>query len=221
MRHAAIVFALALATVAAADSPTAEGWASTLKETTELLRDKQFDKALPRLEKLTEDMFVRLGPGEASDRMFAVALGQLAVAQAGAGKTDDAIWTWQVAQNIHPAVAKADLSPYGDAVNALEENILGPRPEQCALPMGTKAPAVVKRAEPRYPAAMRQFRESGIIIIQITVDDDGRPTHPEVLKPLAAPLTYAALEALRKWRFEATEDATRRTFCMTMNFKLH
>lgn len=199
-------------------SPTAEMWAKTLEESSALLREKQFDKAQKRLEKLKDDMLNRIGPGEAADRMFAVTLGQLAVAQAGAGNKELAIWNWHVAQNLHPAMREVDLSMYGETGQMLKDNLLAPKPETCAKPM--KAPQVTKRLEPKYPEGVRRFRESGILIVQIRVDSEGHPHEPQVLKALPAPIVWSALDALRRWEFTPAQAGEQLQFCVTFNFKL-
>lgn len=205
-----------------ADSRGVEEWAATLDQTSALLRDAHFDEARTRLERLKRSMLERIGPGEPADRLFAIVLGQLAVAQAGSGRRDEAIWSWHIAQNIFPAVRDVDLSGYGAAGEILTNNILPARPEKCP-PKRASPPTLRKRVEPDYPEGARQFRSSGIVIVQVRLEDDGRLSEPHVLTAIAAPITYAALDALRRWRFEPlpAEDPLKDVpFCVTFNFRL-
>jgi protein TonB len=208
----------------ASKSEVVRGWTSTLDDTATLLRNGHYEVARKRLEKLAGEMLERIGPGEPADRLFAIVIGQLAVADAGSGREMDAIWTWHIAQNIHPAVRDVDLSTYGNAGQFLGANLLGPSPEKCSKhPADAPPPVITKRVEPMYPEGARQFRESGIVIVQIRLDAEGRPIEPYVLKPLAAPVTYAALDALHRWRFEpskADDPLKDVPFCVTFNFKL-
>lgn len=202
----------------------AKAWIATLDETSALLREGRYEQARKRLSTLTNDMLERIGPGEPADRLFSIVLAQLAIAEAGAGRDADAIWHWHVAQNIDSAVRELDASAYGTAGQLLRANVLGPSPEKCPKrPKDALAPATLKRVEPIYPEGARQFRESGIVIVQIRLDAEGRPVEPYVLKPLAAPVTYAALDALQRWRFEkpGDDDPLKDVpFCVTFHFKL-
>jgi TonB family protein len=54
--------------------------------------------------------------------------------------------------------------------------------------------------EPEYPAAARQFRISGEVTVELTVDQEGKVENVTVVKgrPL---LNEAVLRAVRKWSF--------------------
>ena len=57
--------------------------------------------------------------------------------------------------------------------------------------------------EPEFPRGAQAFGVTGVLIVEVVIDRTGRVTSPHVLKPLAAPtLSYAALEAVKQWRFE-------------------
>jgi TonB family protein len=131
-----------------------------------------------------------------------------------------------MAQTLFPKTADSDLSMFGAPGELLKQNLLAnPRPEKCASnPEAMARPRVEKRVEPSYPRGAREFRERGIVIIEIKIGADGLPSEPRIVKPLSAPLSYAALESLRNWTFTpATVDGkpVESTFCMTINFKLN
>ena len=72
-------------------------------------------------------------------------------------------------------------------------------------------PAVrISGDEPRLTPEARKARISGIVILQIAIDIDGRPTHYLVLKPLPFGLAQAAVDAVRTWRFKPAMDRGRR-----------
>lgn len=209
---------LAVLILAQTVNPTAERWAKSLEETSALLSEKQFDKAQKQLEKLKHDMLDRIAPGAQANRLFAIVVAQLAVAQAGAGNTELAIWNWQAAQNIDPAVREVDLSLYGDAGLLLKDNLLGTAPEQCAAFM-THA-MVRKRFEPKYPKGALQFGEEGIVIVQVRLDERGRPREPQVMKGLAAPITYSVLDTLRRWEFTPPAPGKQNELCVPFKFSV-
>lgn len=225
LRAVALSTWIALAIAASSDEPdVAKRWVATLNDSAALLRDGSYETARRQLGNLLDDMVERIGPGEPSDRFLAVVISMLAVADAGSGEERDAIWRWHTAQNIYPAIRDVDLVPYGAAGQLLRANLLGPRPEKCAQrPAGAPPPVITNRVEPIYPEGARQFRQSGIVIVQARFDAQGRAVEPYVLKTLGASVTYAALDALRRWRYEPLppDDPLKDVpFCTTFNFKL-
>ncbi|HEX7807243.1 MAG TPA: hypothetical protein VF608_00900, partial [Thermoanaerobaculia bacterium] len=144
----AIAIALLFAPfLAGADAPT-NRWQQTLEQTSSLLRDANFAEARVRLSTLTREMADTIAQPGADDRLFAIALAQLAVAEAGAGNADDAIWYWQIAQNVHADMRTFDVSHYGKPGEVLSSNVLPATPETCTRPANAPAPAIVHRAEP-------------------------------------------------------------------------
>jgi TonB family protein len=225
LRTLALTACVALAIAAGGgESDVAKLWLSTLNDASALLRAGNHDTARKRLEHLLDDMLKRIVPGEQANRLLAVVIANLAIAEAGGGDERDAIWHWQVAQSIYPAIRGLDLSPYGAPGELLRANVLGTPPEKCAQrPLGTPIPNPIKRVEPLYPEGPRQLRQSGIIIVQLRIDALGRPIEPFVLKSFSTPVTYTALDALRQWRYElpkADDPLKDAPFCTTFNFKL-
>ncbi len=76
---------------------------------------------------------------------------------------------------------------------------------------------------PKYPAAAREARIQGTVVVELTVDESGIP---EQVKALEGPeeLTPTAIEYAKEWRFEPYEvkgKAVKARFKLTMPFKLH
>ena len=91
----------------------ADPFISRLGDSATALKSGDYAKALKIDERLIDDMVERLGPGDAESKWFAVAVLHKAVALAGLGRNDDAVWYWHVALNIYPAIAESDMSMFG------------------------------------------------------------------------------------------------------------
>ncbi|HEY6138903.1 MAG TPA: energy transducer TonB [Thermoanaerobaculia bacterium] len=188
------------------------------------LKTGDYAGALKIDERLIRDMLDRLGPGQEESKWFAVAVVHKAVALAGLGREDDAIWYWHVALNILPAIAETDMSMFGAPAVFLKQHPLQ-HPEIPLVAWNVKPPSTRTRVQPRYPLGMRTFGVTDIaIVIQAVIDKEGNVRDIEVKRaPPTATLTFAALEALRQWKFHpATIDgkAIDVAFNLTANFKL-
>lgn len=64
-----------------------------------------------------------------------------------------------------------------------------------------KAPVVISRVEPVYPAEARAHRVSGIVIVEAVIDRDGNVRDVKVLKPLPFGVDQAAADAVKQWKF--------------------
>lgn len=65
------------------------------------------------------------------------------------------------------------------------------------------------RVEPTYPSASRRAGEEGTVRLKVLVDEKGRPRDVAVATSSGfARLDQAAMDAVRKWRFEAATDGT-------------
>jgi TonB family protein len=210
---------------AAVEKSIAERWNSRLVTTTAMLKAGSYKEALPILTSVTSDMLSMLGPGDEATYVLVVPLIQIAIAEEGAGDHAAALWHWDMAQTLYPKAAETDLSSFGALGETLKRNILSnPNPPACIHVAGKEPMAkVIEHFSPKYPEGPRLFRESGIVIMNLTIGADGSVSEPRVVKPLPAPLTYAALEAVRLWKFApATVDGkpVASNFCLTVNYKL-
>lgn len=218
---AAIAFALVQAAGAIAQPAPAERWQQELEQTSQRLAAGHFAEARTDLLKLTRVMADTITTPSTAHSLFALALVQLAIADAGLGDVENAIWHWHIAQNIHESARTFDLSRYGNATAVLRANKLPPAPEKCAQPANAPAPAIVKRSEPRYPQGVRQAPITGLVIVEIELDAEGRPKRPQVLRSPSAALTYSTLMTLREWRFAAPAEESSRAarFCRIFSFQ--
>ncbi|HKU17486.1 MAG TPA: energy transducer TonB [Steroidobacteraceae bacterium] len=80
------------------------------------------------------------------------------------------------------------------------------------------------RVDPTYPPSSRRAGEQGTVRLKVLVDTNGRPSNVEVTQGSGfARLDQAAVEAVRKWRFEAATDGTKKIQAYTqvaVTFKL-
>ena len=66
-----------------------------------------------------------------------------------------------------------------------------------------KPPLKVKDVKPVYPPLARQARTQGVVILEVTIGEDGKVKAVKVLKSLAL-LEGAAIEAVKQWEFKPT-----------------
>ena len=199
MRHA-LVLILFVAVSAHATDPFIEHLA--VSETA--LKKGDYAKALKVDEELIQGMVDHLGPGSDETKWFAVAVLHKALALAGLGQQDEAIWYWHAAVNIYPDIAVSDMSMFGAPAAFLKEHPLVEEPQiPHAGGQSVKAPVPLKRVEPVYPYAVRAYHVTGIIVMQCVIDKSGNVRDIVIKRRLSAgTLTYAAMEAARKWKFE-------------------
>ncbi len=222
-----VMFIISIAPSAwAVDKAVADRWANQLATTSAMLKVKSYQSALPILRKLTVEMMGQLGPSDETTYVLVVPLIQIALAEEGLGDHAAAMWHWDMAQTLYPKAAESDLSMFGDPGVVLKQNILvDPNPSECPKPrVNETKPTVLKHVPPQYPDGARRFRARGIVIMWLKIRPDGSAAEPRVVKPLPAPLTYAALEAARMWKFKPAErdgKPVESNFCLTINYKLN
>ena len=66
-----------------------------------------------------------------------------------------------------------------------------------------QAPRVILQPAPQYPPEMKKKKLQGTVYILFIVDKDGRVTEPKVQKSDNPAFDTAALNAVKRWRFEA------------------
>ena len=66
----------------------------------------------------------------------------------------------------------------------------------------TLRPVLIRKVDPDYTDEARKARVSGIVVLQIVIEADGRVSGGYVLKPLPMGLTQKAIDAVEKWKYE-------------------
>jgi TonB family protein len=182
----------------------AERWAKRLSESSTLLKRGEFEAPFRIASRVAEEMAEYLGPGEESAKALGVALTQKALALAGLGRHDDAVWAWQTVLNIYPAFARSDLSAFGESGRFLKSHVELERPDlsERLIPLSSE-PKLIKEIQPKYPFGAQGFNGTGYVIVEAVITKSGMVSSPQVVAALSNPaLTYAALEALHRWRYE-------------------
>lgn len=183
-------------------------WNRTLEDAKEDLRSGRFRDARTRMIYTTREMTKWLGPGRPAEESLGAVLALRAVAEEGLGKHEDALWYWYLAVALHPALENLDFGEFGAPGRALNQH--HPSRDHCAsdpsadpLDESEIEPPVVKHREPiDYPEGASRFEVSGDLGVVVHIDAEGRVSCPRVTTPLPAPtLTFAALEAVKHWRF--------------------
>ena len=208
----------------------AERWARSLDESSAALAKGDHAKALKISERLIREMVEILGPGDAATKFFGIVLSHKALALAGLGRRDEALWYWQTVISLYPAFAKSDLSSFGEAGAFLDRNRVQRVPRSREEIKAEEAahrvtrPRVIKRPEPVFPRGAAWFGVEGLMIVNLVIKTDGTVASPVLLKALPAPtLNYAALDAVRKWRFApgmVDGKVVEGQFDLTINFRL-
>lgn len=105
----------------------------------------------------------------------------------------------RIEEEIRPEI---DL-PETDIVFEIPE---GPPPQEPEGPIqvggDVKAPVKINAPSPQYTEIARKARIQGIVIVQSVVDKQGNVTDVKVLKGLPMGLDQAAVEAVKRWKFE-------------------
>jgi TonB family protein len=68
---------------------------------------------------------------------------------------------------------------------------------------GVTPPRILRKVEPEYSPIARADHIQGTLVLQLVVDDQGRPTDITVLSPLGFGLDEQAISAVQTWRFAA------------------
>lgn len=219
----------ALLLFVAASAP--QNWFANLVTSTQALKAGEYDKALKIDDRILREMDATLGAGDAATHIFAITISHKALALAGLGRNEDAIWYWHEALSLRPSLAKSDIRDYGAPGAFLDSHPLAPvaptkfaKSSEAPLPGSIVAPKVKTRVEPRYPEGARLFRERGTIIVQSNIGADGIIHDARILQALPAPtMSHAVMEALHRWQFEpALKDGQPVPVCfnLTVNFRL-
>lgn len=195
---------------------TTDEWRQSVKEVDQKLRARDWAAAEKQARQLAVQTADRTGMGKATAHGLAVVTALRAIAEAGLGQNHDAAWHWDMALNLDPEIAKTDLSLYGSAADWLRNRKLRALepplpPDGLRMADGSgvvkkdvQRPKLVSHKNPELPAMLRNRTVVGLVVVQAVISTDGRPRDPRVeTAPTGVPaMAYAALEALRQWRFE-------------------
>jgi TonB family protein len=174
--------------------------AEQLGDSSDDLKAGKYAEALKLDDNVIREMGEYYVSGAATTQFFTIAVVHKALACAGLGRNDEALWYWHTAISLFPAVAKSDMSDYGAAGAFLREHTtraVAP-PQEAEL----NPPTIVKRIEPKWPSKTVNNHVEGTIVIEFVIDADGKPSNPRIVDDIGAPmLAYATAEAVHQWTF--------------------
>jgi len=84
-------------------------------------------------------------------------------------------------------------------------------------------PIAIYKTPPKYPEEARKAHVTGVVVVQATIDEEGKVTDILPLKDVSPLLTEAAAEAIREWRFEPARYKGKPVavyYNLTINFRL-
>jgi hypothetical protein len=186
----------------------AQKFVDMLADSGDFIKTGKYAEAL----KLDEIVITQMGEhyvsGDATAQLFAIAVAHKALALAGMGKEDDALWYWYAAASIYPAVARSDMSGFGAAGKFLAGH--PPKPVEVRVPRDAQLvpPKVLQKVETKWPTRSLETMVESPLVVEFLVGRDGRAHLPRIVGDVPAPLlAFATLEALRQWVFApATAD---------------
>lgn len=184
-----------------------KAWEKRIEKIDTKLRKKDWTGAYTDARRALEDALAGPAMGRPS---LAEAVGRLAVAEAGLGRREDALWHWQTALNLsRQPVPKEDLAVLGPP-----GELLGSLPGRRRLdeaPAGLEVqPARAPGVEPAkevvgdLPAPSKVLQGISVpkwMRLQAVIDAEGRLRDPVVISAIPE-MVWEVLEAARIWRFE-------------------
>jgi hypothetical protein len=188
-------------------------WSNAIDDIDQELRNGEWAVAEKRSSRLARKILDEADRGEEEAYSLAVVTLLRAIAEAGLGRSYDAASHWDMALNLFPQLANFNLAPYGDAAAPFKGRVLR-NPNQFGPPAGwtgkppvrgnASRPKLIATPRPRFPVLERMGTKAQVIL-SIIIGADGK-THFPVIRAVegddGTSLRYAALDTLRRWRFE-------------------
>ncbi len=188
---------------AAAEAAVVDGWRQRLAAVDALLLAADWNQARSQADALVAK--VAAGVGGGGSDLLARALRSQALAEAGLGEAEAAVWHWQMAQNLAVELRYETLAEYGTAGQLLAPHRLpwpypfSPPGADGEIPAGDPARPILAAPAPTYPDNVLDFVDGARV--EVLVDGSGQVHAPLVVAGRAPGILYPALESLRHWRF--------------------
>ena len=117
----------------------------------------------------------------------------------------------------------------GGVVGGLFNDVPPPPPPPPAPPRGPvriggqlQAPALLKRVEPLYPPLAVRAHLTGVVILEATVDQEGKVVSATVLRSAGPLLDNEALIAVKQWRYSPlTLNGRHESFILTVTLSFN
>jgi hypothetical protein len=180
-----------------------ENWVARLRLADQSLQAGEWKQAKKTADFLLEEMRTQIAGGEEAGRLLGFACLYRGIAQSGLENHREAAWDYRVAQALYPQFSKADFKPYGPAGAALEaerKTTITPMPRR--LPADTTAPSKLRGEQPWFPKAKYNACDAQPVMIMTSLGTDGMLVRPEIFGLADPVLAFAAMDALRTWKFK-------------------
>ena len=207
----------------AANAPAAslaQKFVDMLADSGDFIKAGKYGQAMLLDDTVIEQMGEHYVSGDATAQLFSIAVAHKAMAYAGLGKDDDALWYWYTAVSIYPPIARSDVSGFGAAGKFLADH--PPKPSDTRVPRDAQIveAKILKKVEVKFPTRTLQTLVENPLVVEFLVGRDGRAHAPRIVGDVPAPfLAYATLEALHQWQFApATADGQPVDMPVRMNF---
>jgi TonB family protein len=162
-----------------------------------MLQQKRYADARKASIKLTNRMFDRLGANADASKILAQTVALRAAAEDGLGNVDDTNWYRQVAKALDPQVALLPMTtPVPEPIDV--HRLGGPKIDLATAKV--EAPQRTRKRDPERPAIVNALGEA-IAVLEVAIDVDGTVRQPRIVSSPAPSVSYAALEAIKQWRF--------------------
>ncbi len=209
-----------------------ERWTQTLNKADTALKSGEWKKAYKTANAVLDEMCARIEGGEGVAELLGTATFLRALAEAGLGKEEAANWDFISAQVLVPELSKQNLARYGAAGKLLEPwrvspddsegktgiDLLDETQEQDVI-----APKKIRAPLPKYPYGKYSSCLDGPIKVGFIINEQGLPTNPRLLTAQDPLLGFAAMEAVRDWRFKPAQLEGKPVpvnYRLTVNYKL-
>jgi len=205
----AIAFILLLFCAVGAFADRMDDWRRDQTAIEALLQQKRYAEARKASIKLTNHMLDRMAADDDSGKLFARTIALRAAAEDGLGNVDDTNWYRQVAKALDPQVQLPTMTTPV------------PAPIAAVLPINefTEKPEVTYKREPERPGSVK---DGAVAVVRVIIDVDGVVRQPSIVNSNVPAASYAALEAVKQWRFRpAKKDGRAVATPFNMTVSIH
>ncbi|HEV7574305.1 MAG TPA: energy transducer TonB [Thermoanaerobaculia bacterium] len=201
MRKIALTFISLLLIAVCAFADRATGWRSDQTAIEVMLQQKRYADARKASIRLTNHMLDHMGVNDEA-ALLARTVALRAASEDGLGNVDDANWYRQVAKLLDPQVVlPAMTTPVPEPIEVRHVGVPGD-----AASGKTEAPQRIRKRDPDRPGIVNALGQA-MAVIEVAIDVDGVVKQPRIVSSPAPSVSYAALEAVKQWRFRpGTKD---------------
>ena len=84
-------------------------------------------------------------------------------------------------------------------------------------------PKIIKKVNPIYPEEAKKSLVQGVVVLEITTDEEGNVAKVAVMRSDSSLLNQAAIDAVKQWKYEpmmSKGNPVRLSFNVTLTFRL-